>query len=761
MSIVNRYFLNLDLKRRYTSDIPKFRRGDSGELIFRLFDDGVELDLSSATDVKLYQRTPTLANIESACEIIELDGRKVVRYKYEDIAMVELGYNTLLLVVFEGSKAVSIQPFSVIIYDDLQGRAGTYLTLIGELLNKIKNKANELTGLIKLSEKGSPNGVATLNSAIKLIESQLPDYYHTILNHVNKTIFKDNIHGMKINDDGILQHLTSSGYVDTIIAKPKIEYGEVTALISVSEGDVTVTFYLDNFTAITLRKWDKGDRDIAHFASNGIEFTDKFKVDEVGTYTIYYKTYDGREGIKKFNVTQEMLPTPIPELKASVQVINGVSTITYTGLGTASISVQKWAKGYQTKDYFATNGTQFTGNSYNVDEIGEYTLYYKSSDGREGTLQYEVTQEMLPTPPKPDITASIVVTEGIATVAYNNLEGSTITLQKQAKEQRTIEYFESNGTIFTENTFEITEVGTYTIYFKADDDRQGVTVFEVTQEMLPEEVPTDNTPPSLNITLSGAYGDGTKTGAVLALVRVKDDESGISHMILPNGDRVDNPNAYSEHKFTTNGTYMFRVYNNAGLYTDNTITVSNIGTATKISQMPLGTRFSFCGYDMVVIEKSPNRNTIVQYNTISNYNAIAYDNEGSTNEFQTASISHFLNNSIGLYDTLGGENNVLEDGQWNYGFIYYDNAWIQYDNKYATNRTGLLTVPQFDNALKNNWINVLEGEEEWSISPGTTGNVYVVSKNNQLQLTAYEKAVVTAFNYRYAYQVDDDAVGYR
>lgn len=97
--------------------------------------------------------------------------------------------------------------------------------------------------------------------------------------------------------------------------------------------------------------------------------------------------------LKDFNATASQVANvvniiPLPEgINLSEGDWGGYTPVTanttlFDGL---SVSDQKWALGNQDIAYFATNGTEFTGNSFKANQNGIYTVYVKDSASEEYT----------------------------------------------------------------------------------------------------------------------------------------------------------------------------------------------------------------------------------------------------------------------------------------------------------------------------------------------------------------------------------------
>ena len=312
--------------------------------------------------------------------------------------MVEFGYLNLLLTVWNGNDVISIQPFNVLIYDDYMGGASSFIELIQELQRLIENMVIDLNDAIKITEKGKPDGVASLDKDGKLPVIQLPKEFEEFLKHIDHTVFEHHVHGLKLDDDGLLMYLDKNdnwqyvGFSDTGVggASP------LNAEIEVKDGIAKITYI--GIPTVAQSKWSTGDRITSYFLLNGTTFTGtSFPVSLLGVHTLYYKDSNGVEYVKPFNVTSAMLGKPNVDIK----VDDGYVTVTIPT--TVNVATKKWAKGSRDIPYFAYNGTVFTGNTFQVTEVGTYTVYIKTATGVEYVYVVDVTQDMLPIISKPSI----------------------------------------------------------------------------------------------------------------------------------------------------------------------------------------------------------------------------------------------------------------------------------------------------------------------------------------------------------------------
>lgn len=453
MALKNTYYLDVDIKKKYSADLPKFRKGDSGVLVFTLYDNDVLYPIPNSATAILYQITQSGTRLNAPCTLKTIDGVKVFEYEFKKSDTSDKGYNIAILVINDGNSVISIQPFEVIIYDDLQGGEGSFIDLIQDLSKLIEELTFKPSDLIPISQKGRPNGVATLDSNGKIPISQIPNDLISLENHINHTVFRNQVHGMRIQD-GVLQIKTPNGYIDAG-SNPSKNQDTVRAEVSVSEGIATVN-YIGNL-AVSNQKWASGNRNPSYFTNNGTTFVgNTFAIGGVGDYTLWFTDVKGGIQTVVFNVTESMLPTT----NVTVVVNNGEVDVTIS----RPVTIKKWAKGERDIAYFATSGTVFTGNTFNVTEVGIYTIYYKIDTGAEYIYVFEVTEDMLVADrPNPDI--RVTTLNNVVTVEINPY----YTLEKYAVGQRDVPYFVNGNGIEFQNKFVVTKIGFYTISYRSPD----------------------------------------------------------------------------------------------------------------------------------------------------------------------------------------------------------------------------------------------------------------------------------------------------
>ncbi|MCL1700855.1 peptidase G2 autoproteolytic cleavage domain-containing protein [Lysinibacillus sp. Bpr_S20] len=136
MSFRNEYILNVDVKRRMTNQVPTFKQGDSATLKFRIFDNGKEFDLTDFTRAEMTFRLPSGQTIVGE-PYLDAETSMIV-YKFVGVEMSEVGKLESILSIYSGTSMVSIQPFSVWIFDHLKDKDLSYIGILQDLIAEVE-----------------------------------------------------------------------------------------------------------------------------------------------------------------------------------------------------------------------------------------------------------------------------------------------------------------------------------------------------------------------------------------------------------------------------------------------------------------------------------------------------------------------------------------------------------------------------------------------------------------------------------------------
>lgn len=378
----NEWLLDVDLKFKYSSLIPVFRRGDTAILKFRFHDNGGMYDISAYDKAEITIIMPSGVTLKEKCDSEDIDGIHIIKFQFKSIHMIEIGTYDIILTLSKSNNRISVQPIKVRFFDNLSNTNLSFLQLIQDLQVQINDLDGILDNAVMNSEKGKPNGVASLNADGKIPDNQIPNF---MTEHVNKKVYLEGVHGFKVNEQGLGMYETPDGQWKYIEFSDTATGNDTRLKLSTTVVNGVVTLEYTGNGYPTLQKWMIGSKAITDFASNGTTFTGlTFNVTSTGIHTIYYKDELGNEYVHKLDVAQNQLKEP----NVAIDVNNGVVTITID----QSTSQIKWDKGTRDVTYFQSNGYKIAENSFTVDEVGTYTLYYKITSGLEYVKVFTVSE---------------------------------------------------------------------------------------------------------------------------------------------------------------------------------------------------------------------------------------------------------------------------------------------------------------------------------------------------------------------------------
>lgn len=381
----NEYLLDVDIKFKYTSRTPVFRRRDTSVLKFRFHDDSVLYNISEATNAEMTIIMPSGLTLKDTCKIIEENGQTLVQFQLQPIHTVEIGIYNIILTVENNGTFISVQPIKISIFDNLTTSDTTVLELIQDLQNQINEMEASVTDTVKLSEKGVANGVATLDENTKLTYSQLPE---KVSEHIDKLMYLEGAHGFRINLKGQAQYQTPDGRYQNAGFAPYASQGVSRLILDLSVADSIITLAYSGTGSMTLQKWAYGNKNISYFANNGTVFTgNKVTIDNIGMYSFYYIDEEQNEYIKQITVVKSDIKPPLVEIYKEFGVVALMTDVEF--------QLKKYDKGIQTLEYFYDNGIAFPGNSIRLTEAGIYTIYYKLLNGLDYILTFEMLEEDL------------------------------------------------------------------------------------------------------------------------------------------------------------------------------------------------------------------------------------------------------------------------------------------------------------------------------------------------------------------------------
>lgn len=376
--------------------------------------------------------------------------------------------------------------------------------------------------------------------------------------------------------------------------------------------------------------------------------TGTFSVGSTGTYTFRVTDNAGNVTTKSVSVyIDKTLPTG-SLASSNTSWTDGNVTLNLTGLSDSGGS------GFDR--VVLPNGTTSDGNApvyYSVTSNGSYTFKLYDNAGNLRNLSITVSN-IDKTSPVGNVSASNTSwTNSIVVLSMSGVSDSGGSGFKQ------IVLPNGSATTSTSPTYTATSNGTYT--FKIQDNAGNETSRSITVSNIDLSVPTiggDSKTPST----------WTNGSVSVGLAGVSDSGgSGLAYVEFPNG--TTNSNVATKYSVSSNGSYAFSVYDNAGNKAVRNVTVSNIdkidptGTLSKSSTAWTNGVITLnltglsdsggSGFDRVVLPDGSVSNgaTNVSYSVTSNgtYSFVLYDNAGN---------SKVLSTSVGTIDVTDPEGDL-------------------------------------------------------------------------------------------------------
>lgn len=239
---------------------------------------------------------------------------------------------------------------------------------------------------------------------------------------------------------------------------------------------------------IIKQMWAKGSQTVEFFETGGTEITDdNFKVDEVGTYTVFTSLTNGDKYVTELEILQEDLFIPVP----ITSTVDGIVTIAYPeGI---IPTLQKWNYGIKTIEELESNGFTISGNTFEVSVAGEVSILYVLEGYYKFLHTFIVDESEVPASNHPTILfadneATIVMPEGRTAVELEYTYGTVNSPEEFKNLSFGIYKVYKNNKIFMDKMYKGTAKHA-TVYYKYDDDTEGVKTFafeDVEGEYLPK-----------------------------------------------------------------------------------------------------------------------------------------------------------------------------------------------------------------------------------------------------------------------------------
>jgi|GEM_PF-749965 len=274
-----------------------------------------------------------------------------------------------------------------------------------------------------------------------------------------------------------------------------------------TNGDVTITVESEGTgSAIDIVKWVAGNEDVAYFASGGQDVVDEeFAVTANGVYTVYARDAAGNETVRTITVGNIDRNAPTINLTADpIEPTSGDVTVTVEAEDTDSgISELMWAAGDQDAAYFVTGGQEVVDDEFAATTNGIYTVYARDTAGNEYVRTIEVSNIDRDVPTIALTADPTTSTRGNVTVTVeSDGTGSTITSVKWAAGIEDATFFVTGGQELSDDVFEVTANGTYTVYARDAAGNEAVSSITISNIVRSNPTPPSNdTAPRTSVTI--------------------------------------------------------------------------------------------------------------------------------------------------------------------------------------------------------------------------------------------------------------------
>lgn len=228
---------------------------------------------------------------------------------------------------------------------------------------------------------------------------------------------------------------------------------------------------------IIKQMWAKGSQTVEFFETGGTEITDSnFKVDEVGTYTVFTSLVNGDKYVTELEILQEDLFIPVP----TTSTIDGIVTITYPeGI---SPTLQKWDYGIKTIEELESNGFVVSGDAFEVSVAGEVSILYVLEGYYKFLHTFVIDESEVPVSDKPiisfvDNVATITIPEGKTAVELKYIYGESNSVEDFNRSLSIYKVYKNNKIFIDMVNKGATKSAT--VYYKYDDGSEGVKAFAI------------------------------------------------------------------------------------------------------------------------------------------------------------------------------------------------------------------------------------------------------------------------------------------
>lgn len=234
------------------------------------------------------------------------------------------------------------------------------------------------------------------------------------------------------------------------------------------------------------QKWARGEQSIAFFSDGGTALAgNRFGVSDNGAYTVYAKDQAGNEAVAIITISNiyklapQLTLTRSPDTWTNQPVTISVDIVTDHGI---EAKIKKWARGKQPSGYFQDGGELLQGNSFVVNDNGDYTIYVQDEAGNEAVAQIAITN-VNKTPPLIQVTLDPTgwTNQPVTVNVLATHETGEIKVLKWSEGIQSESFFDTGGVPIIDSRFIVNANGDYTIFAQDEAGNGAVEPIEVKQ----------------------------------------------------------------------------------------------------------------------------------------------------------------------------------------------------------------------------------------------------------------------------------------
>lgn len=634
----NSWVVKADIKFKYYSSVPTFRRKDTAIINFLIYDNKKTYDISSFSKGEVTITFPQGGYIKRPCQKVNINGVDYIQYIFNKDEIVELGVYKVILSFEDNTGRVSLQEILVGFFDTIGTSELAYIELIQDLQNQSDYLESIVNDFIQKNKKGVANGIAKLDADGKIDISHMPSFLE---NHTKDSVFKNWVHGLYIDENFVAKYRTKDGG-EEYVGHPDFS-DSLRLTVTVSNGMANLIF--TGKGSAVIKKYIFGDKTLQEVKVSGSLFTaNNFPVDTVGNWSIYYKDENDKEYIYKFLVEVEDLKTP------SITISVSEGEVTVTDDSTYVLEIQKWDTGIRDVAYFQTNGNVFI-DTFSVDTIGTYSIYRKYTNGLEIVKVFEAkASDLITVPPSitllltpnnqtwtnTDKTANVTITEKTTIIDKRYYYSTTDNI--------TIANFRNDsnfGTVMSANIQNIVISNNGYLYVYAKNKGNLDVIQQISITSIDKVSPT------------ATSSQIQSNGIVIITVNSTDDDSGVDRIIKP--DNSEASGATTTYSVKANGDYNFSVYDKAGNSFLLKVTVNSIIMTPPVITLAPST-ITWTNQNVTVNISATSQNGISVTKWASGNQSLSYFNTAGTN----VTVGYFMASTNGIY-TVYVKDNIGND----------------------------------------------------------------------------------------------------